>query len=288
MYSLGSKLGQLRTATACSLLARLQDKLLQVACSGARQQLGSWNSGAKPAAHSLPWESNRWVHRFVGTSMGPQQQGGTFYEFRTYTIQPGKMADFAKLTGDNIHLRTAHSELVGYWSVELGALNEVFHIWKYGSYKERTAVRKALEDEKDWQQHYISKMVSLVTKQTSEVTYLVPWAQMYTPSKPGVYELVSYQMVPGGPAVWGKAFQKAVSAHEHVGYCKLVGVFHSEFGHLNKVHALWWYEDCDARAAGRRRAHEDVRVVAAVRDSATYLMTQNNRLLIPTPFSPLK
>lgn len=32
-----------------------------------------------------------------------------------------------------IHLRTAHSELVGFWSVEFGGrMNKVFHIWKYG------------------------------------------------------------------------------------------------------------------------------------------------------------
>ncbi|XP_078253003.1 protein NipSnap homolog 3A isoform X2 [Rhinoraja longicauda] len=227
-------------------------------------------------------------HRSVGTSTGPQQIHGTFYEFRTYNIKPGKMTDFLKLTEDNIHLRTAQSELVGYWFVEFGALNEVFHIWKYGSYKERTAVREALSKEKDWQQNYISKMLPMLNSQISEVTYLVPWAQMHTPSKSGVYELVSYQMVAGGPAVWGKAFQKAVSAHDHVGYCSLIGVFHSEFGQLNRVHTLWWHEDGDARAAGRHRAHEDVRVVAAVRDSVTYLVSQNNRLLLPTPFSPLK
>ncbi|XP_041041338.1 protein NipSnap homolog 3A isoform X3 [Carcharodon carcharias] len=187
------------------------------------------------APRSLLFPGNLGQQRSIGTSAGGQQQNGTFYEFRTYIIQPGKVADFMKLTSDNIHLRTAHSELIGYWSVEIGCLNEVFHIWKYG-----------------------------------------------------IYELINYQMVPGGPVVWGKAFQKAVSAHNHVGYCTLIGVFHSEFGHLNKVHSLWWHEDGDQRAAGRRRAQKDVRVVAAVRDSATYLVSQTNKLLRPTAYSPLK
>lgn len=65
-------------------------------------------------------------------STGPQQQHGTFYEFRTYRILPEKNAAFLKLTNEKIHLRTAHSELLGYWSVEYGGLNQVFHIWKYG------------------------------------------------------------------------------------------------------------------------------------------------------------
>lgn len=45
------------------------------------------------------------------------------------------MADFLNLTEDKIHLRTAISELVGYWFLEFGNMNEVFHIWKYGKKK---------------------------------------------------------------------------------------------------------------------------------------------------------
>ena len=37
-----------------------------------------------------------------------------------------------QLTNDNIHLRTAHSKLLGYWTTEYGGLNEVTHLWQYG------------------------------------------------------------------------------------------------------------------------------------------------------------
>ncbi|XP_043571514.1 protein NipSnap homolog 3A isoform X1 [Chiloscyllium plagiosum] len=302
MYNLRNILSRIYAAAPKSLSypsnlgQQAREKLLQVACSEARQQW-CWSSGTGPA----PLECK--PLRSIGTSTGGNQLNGTFYEFRNYIIQPGKVADFMKLTNDFIHLRTAHSELVGYWSVEIGCLNEVFHIWKYGSYKERSAVREALATNKDWQQNYISKMLPMLLNQTNEIVYMVPWAELGEAPKKGVYELVSYQMIPGGPVVWGKAFQKAVSAHNNVGYCTLIGVFHSEFGHLNKdftetkihqsdltctVHSLWWHEDGDQRASGRRRAHEDVRVVAAVRDSASYLVSQTNKLLLPTSFSPLK
>ncbi len=49
-----------------------------------------------------------------------------------------------------------------------------------------------------------------------------------------MYELVSFQMRPGGPAIWGNDFQAAVNAHDALGYGKLVGAFHSEFGLLNR------------------------------------------------------
>lgn len=43
------------------------------------------------------------------------------------------MNEFLENVKKNIHLRTVHSELVGYWSVEFGGrMNKVFHIWKYG------------------------------------------------------------------------------------------------------------------------------------------------------------
>uniref|UniRef100_W5N0F9 Nipsnap homolog 3A (C. elegans) n=1 Tax=Lepisosteus oculatus TaxID=7918 RepID=W5N0F9_LEPOC len=221
-------------------------------------------------------------------STGPQQQNGTFYELRTYCIKPEHNSAFLKLTNEKIQLRTAHSELLGYWSVEYGGLNEVFHIWKYESYAQRAAVRAALAQDPEWQNQYISKALPLLSSQDSEVTYLVPWCEIDKPSKEGVYELVTFQMKPGGPAVWGKAFRAAVSTHAKAGYAHLVGVFHSEFGLLNRVHALWWYEDADRRAATRRVAHQDARVVAAVRESVSYLDSQRNKLLIPMAFSPLK
>lgn len=43
------------------------------------------------------------------------------------------MNEFLENIKKNIHLRTPHSELVGFWSVEFGGrTNKVFHIWKYG------------------------------------------------------------------------------------------------------------------------------------------------------------
>ncbi|XP_062404804.1 protein NipSnap homolog 3A [Sardina pilchardus] len=222
-------------------------------------------------------------------STGTQQQHGTFYEFRTYCIYPHQNAAFLRLTNEKIHLRTAHSELLGYWSVEYGGLNQVFHIWKYDSYSQRAGVRAALAQDPSWIEQYISKAMPMLTSQDNEVTYLVPWSKIQRPPKEGgVFELTSFQMRPGGPAVWGPAFQAAVSAHAAVGYAWPVGVFHNEFGPMNRVHVLWWYEGADQRAADRHKAHGDPRVVAAVRESVSYLASQQNKLMFPTPFSPMK
>uniref|UniRef100_A0A1A8HJM6 Nipsnap homolog 3 n=1 Tax=Nothobranchius korthausae TaxID=1143690 RepID=A0A1A8HJM6_9TELE len=220
---------------------------------------------------------------------GPQQETRTFYEFRTYCIRPDQNAAFLKLTNEKIHLRTAYSELIGYWSVEYGGLNQVFHIWKYDSYSQRAKVRTALTQDPSWISEYISKALPMLTSQDNEVTYLVPWSLLQKPPQEGgVYELVSFQMRPGGPAVWGSAFQAAITSHDAPGYGKLLGAFHSEIGLLNRVHTLWWYESADQRAEVRHKAHTDARVVAAVRNSVNYLESQRNQLMFPCPFSPIK
>ncbi|XP_048194355.1 protein NipSnap homolog 3A-like [Perognathus longimembris pacificus] len=170
---------------------------------------------------------------------GPRQDHGTFYEFRTYYLKPSKMNEFLENFKKNVHLRTAHSELIGYWSVEFGGrMNTVFHIWKYDNFAHRTAVRKALAEDKNWQEQFLLPNLPLIDKQESEITYLVPWCKLGKPPK--------------------------------------------------EVHVLWWNENADSRAAGRHRSHEDPRVVAAVRESVQYLESQQNILLIPTSFSPLK
>ncbi|XP_053321853.1 protein NipSnap homolog 3A-like [Spea bombifrons] len=218
---------------------------------------------------------------------GPRQTDTTFYEFRTYTVKPSMMSEFMKLTNEKIHNRIKHSELIGYFTMELGGLNKVFHIWKYDNFTQRTTVRANLSQDADFM-NYIAKAFPMLDKQDNEIAYLVPWCKLQKPEKPGVYELVTFQFMPGGPAVWGDAFRAAISSHVNTGYTKLVGVFNTEYGLLNQVHVLWWNENADSRAAGRHLAHEDARVVAAVRESVRFLVSQKNVLLLPTAFSPLK
>lgn len=42
------------------------------------------------------------------------------------------MKEFVELVHKCLHLRTAHSELVGFWTAELGSMNKAVHVWKYG------------------------------------------------------------------------------------------------------------------------------------------------------------
>lgn len=78
-----------------------------------------------PPLHSAARETD-----VDGLYLGKEAQ--KIYEIRTYTVKPKYFKEYIKFTEENFHLRIKHSKLFGYWRTELGALNEVIHIWEYG------------------------------------------------------------------------------------------------------------------------------------------------------------
>ena len=79
------------------------------------------------------------------------------YELRCYTLAPGKMPEYLKAAetigrparGQNFGVNH------GYWTAEFGALNQIWHLWKYDSYEERTRLRGELMKHKPWTEGYV-------------------------------------------------------------------------------------------------------------------------------------
>jgi hypothetical protein len=44
------------------------------------------------------------------------------------------MGEFLALSNEKMHLRTNYSSLIGYWTTELGGINQVVHLWEYGEF----------------------------------------------------------------------------------------------------------------------------------------------------------
>jgi NIPSNAP len=66
------------------------------------------------------------------------------YEMRVYTLQPGKTAAFQELIEkEALPVISKYSKLVGWWSTEVGPLNEVVHIWAFEDLNHRERARKA-------------------------------------------------------------------------------------------------------------------------------------------------
>jgi hypothetical protein len=68
----------------------------------------------------------------------------------------------------------------------------------------------------------------------------------------------------------------------------LIGYFVTEFGPLNHVVHLWGYSSLDDRAARRKLLSENAEWKAFTPRLSKTIETMDNRILVPTSFSPIQ
>jgi hypothetical protein len=73
---------------------------------------------------------------------------------------------------------------------------------------------------------------------------------------------------------------------EHLG--NLIGWFTVDVGALSTVVSLWGYENSGEREERRRRLQGDERWQAFLARIQPLIHTQQNRILVPVPFSPIR
>jgi hypothetical protein len=96
-----------------------------------------------------------------------------FVELRTYTFHPGKLPEFLRVyeaEGLEVQKRIL-GHMVGYYTTDIGMLNQVVHLWAYADLKDRQDRRAQLAADKTWQ-GYLAKILPLI--QTMESKILVP------------------------------------------------------------------------------------------------------------------
>ncbi len=103
-----------------------------------------------PNAHLLLEQQTK----FLSTpSFRPEPRTGELggvYEFRTYTIQPGKMNEVVSRWTEHIAAREELSPLAACFISEAGPLNQFIHVWAYKDLNHRTEVRAASRELPNW------------------------------------------------------------------------------------------------------------------------------------------
>ena len=220
------------------------------------------------------------------------QSNDKIYELRKYLVKPGAFRTYKQLTTDLFHLRTSESKLCGFWFAELGtSLFQSVHIWEYDSLSHRAEVRRTLDTKKEWQEEYFSKAMPCLSHLENISMFMPSWSSMKdtsTSEKGGVYELVTYNMVMGGPAIWEKKLHSSIDAHVRLGYVDLMGVFYTDLGNHNTVEVLWRYNSFEDRHDGRIKAHNDAVVVNKIRDNLENVTGHTSMIMLPAPWSPMQ
>ncbi len=188
---------------------------------------------------------------------------GKIYELRTYNLWPQHVKDFLGLTVEEFHLRTSQSKLVGYWTSELGGLNQTFHIWEYGilwdvnilpeiikewlqidDLEHRAQVRARLATDTAWNQRYFSKILPWMSSQQNCVSHVIPGIDLAFPSaEKGFYQLQTF-ILKGEPDSMACFKESAFMNSDSTAL--LIGAFKTLMGNLNEINLLWQYPSLTA------------------------------------------
>jgi hypothetical protein len=98
-------------------------------------------------------------------------------EQRTYTLRPGKVPEWMEIyqrEGYELQVRIL-GRMVGYFSTELGTLNQVVHLWAYDDLEDRRRRREVLQAQPEWQA-LLQKLLPLVREMESKILIPAPFS----------------------------------------------------------------------------------------------------------------
>lgn len=209
------------------------------------------------------------------------------HEFRTYTLLPGKVPAYLKLA-EEVAMPIRKDEagvLVGWFSSEIGTLNQLVHIWQWQDLAERQRQRVLLRAKPGWVDVYNPQVDALVYRR--EVEIMNPARPVLPPATPGnLYELRRYRSHPGKLTLWLDLFRAIMPVREK--YSAMVGLWTSEIGEQNEAVHLWAYRDLKHRAEVRTSALADPAWLAFLDKANPLLFHMTSTILTPARFSPLQ
>ena len=226
------------------------------------------------------------------------------YDFRMYTLKPGATAEYrAGVKELSLPIRQRHGvTLAGWYWSEVGALNQVVHIWGYNDSKHFQEAKDAFHSDPDWTQKYIPRAQGLVESQKTWLMNSPSFAPIYpvkgevpadgTPEfikkNKMVFDYGTYTFRPGGiPDYMSAVEEVAIPIRKRHGV-KLAGWYYSEVGDLNQVTHIWAFNDMkhlkDAKDAVAADPEWTGTYIPRVRG---LLVAQNTYLMNTAEFGPV-
>ena len=99
------------------------------------------------------------------------------YELRTYVLRVGAMAEAVghyKELGWPALTRLEEGRLVGYFTGDIGAMNQIVHLWKFADEADRRAFWDRVFADEDFQA-FAAKFRPLVLTQENKLLLSAPW-----------------------------------------------------------------------------------------------------------------
>lgn len=205
------------------------------------------------------------------------------YEVRTYRLKPRTVPEFLKVFAEAYENgRKQLSPLAAFFYSEIGPLNEVMHIWPYEDLAEREAVRAEAVRSGVWP----PRVSDMIHQMNSEIFTPFPFFEAFPSGEHGPLFEYRYYTVNNGtmPGII-KGWEEAIGPRRELSPCAMA--MHTDLGELNKYVHIWPYRSFEHRQQVRDEAV--AKGIWPPKGSPKgALVTQNNKLLLAAPFSPLR
>ena len=101
------------------------------------------------------------------------------YELRTYTLFVGKLQEASEIYKKlgTPWINKFKKNLVNYYLGDIGALNQIIHIWKFEDDNERRELWKQIFSDEDFIK-FASKFRPLVLNQENKIMTQAPWVEI--------------------------------------------------------------------------------------------------------------
>lgn len=209
------------------------------------------------------------------------------HELRIYTLWPGKVPEFLQSVEEKaIPIRgDDYGKMEGFWFTEIGALNQVVHLWSHADLNARQDARTRLAQNQDWIKGYVPTVYPLIRHQTIRLMHpRLPFKPPTT--SPNIYEYRNYRTRIGKAAEFIGHISEAMAVREK--YSPNVCLWHTEAPEPNEVSHLWVYESLAARTEARAKVQADADWGAFLGKGGPCLEEMHSTILIPAPFSPMR
>ena len=102
-------------------------------------------------------------------------------EMRTYVLEPGRQAAFLALMGqEGLPIeRPVLGRLLGFYTTEIGPLNQVVHLWGYDSFEERQRRRQQLASDPRWVA-FLPRVLPMIRTMNNQLMQPAPFAEIHT------------------------------------------------------------------------------------------------------------
>ncbi|BFZ18992.1 hypothetical protein BsWGS_22032 [Bradybaena similaris] len=214
----------------------------------------------------------------------------TVYEIQFHAVKPECMEEYLNQFSTFQQLmkdKGTGAELVGSFTVEIGDQDEAVHIWRYaGGYPVLNNANTIYRTDSDFLEFRKKRNAMLRSRRNQIMLAFSFWPPIQPRPPSNIYELRSYTLRPGTMYEWGncwaKGLQYRMSQNEAV-----IGLF-SQIGEQYNVQHLWAYKDLQTRKETREAAWTRPGWDECVAYTVPLIRHMKSRIVIPTPFSPLK